>query len=407
MSQAMQPVGSTCTTVEENKQYAPLPPNTKGYLVEKVEAGLKAPRFITVRKQDGSTTISTLKQVVMSTAIRVDEYIADFYWQYKAEVTFDMFASIQSRGTIPPTPFLSSDLSAGPGRRHSLNPFPKGMVPGSTRRPDVIIVKNPSDRWPGRGTVDRENAAHVDNLMRVVEVKYPGDTWGQNQANDYRKISGGKERFSVLDVRDCNGDLEKALAREKAKAKAPANESAQERLRVPIRTVEPIPKPAWYEDWLYQLSSEIAAVWDSANQGAQHLSEETQAWLCTNAPWMFTTGRWVADAAGSAWQYVDGNSKTIFSYSAAQLKAAWQEIKKQCDLTWKQLQQIDWGHVAITALKGLAIMVLVIAGVCVVVVLAEPIAAIAAALIAIVELGGTALALIAAALGITGVAAAA
>lgn len=291
----LKPVAETCTTVEENKQYAPLPPLSKGYLTEKVEAGLKAPRFVNVRLPDGSTTISTLKQIVMSSAIRLDEYIADFYWQYKAEVTFDMSPYYQSRGKNAPVPFLSAAVADGPGRRHSLNPFPKGMVPGFTRRPDVVIVKNPADRWPGRGIQDQEGASHVDNLLRLVEVKYPGDTWGQGQASDYDRIAGGKERFSALDVTDCNRELEKAVARARAEARTPADKKKEERLRAPIRTVEPIPQPAWYEDWISDLSIEdVAAVWDSARRGVTRLSQQTQAWLRAHASWMFTAGRWVS-----------------------------------------------------------------------------------------------------------------
>jgi hypothetical protein len=34
------------------------------------------------------------------------------------------------------------------------------------------------DRWPGRGVIDREGGPHVDNLLRLVEIKFPGDDWG-------------------------------------------------------------------------------------------------------------------------------------------------------------------------------------------------------------------------------------
>lgn len=282
------------------------------------------------------------------------------------------------------------------------------MVAGFTRRPDVVIVKNPFDRWPGRGIQDQQGAAHVDNLLRLVEVKYPGDSWGQNQARDYLDIAGGVDRLSALDVSDCNGDLERAVARARAAAPAPADDKEKERLRAPIRTVESIPQPAWYENWISNTSMEIAAMWDSARHGASRLSEQTQAWLRAHASWMFATGRWVADAAGSTWHYVDENGTTAFLYSAAELKSAWQALQDQSDLTWEQLKQIDWGHVAITALKGLATIVIVIAGVTLIVALAEAIATVVAALIAIViaavEAGAAVLAVVAAALGVTALA---
>lgn len=151
---------ATCTTVnEDRKTYAELPPGTKGYLQEKIEHSLKAPDIVNLRLPDGSNTISMLKQIVMSEAIRIDEALADFRWQYKAEVSFDMYPEFIWKGARAPIPFLSAGIEDGPGRRHSQNPCPKGLVPGYLRRPDVIIVKRAADRWPGRSP--KIGRAHV------------------------------------------------------------------------------------------------------------------------------------------------------------------------------------------------------------------------------------------------------
>lgn len=178
MAGTMEPV-ATCTTVNEDRvTYAELPPDTKGYLQERIEYALLAPDFVNIKLSDGTNTISALKQVVMTAAIRVDEDIADFRWQYKAEVTFDMWPDRISGGLAAPIPFLRSDATEGPGRRNTLNPFPPGRkkLDGEEkeqkivlmRSPDVIIVKNSADRWPGRRTVDHEGNPTVHRQTRAV-----------------------------------------------------------------------------------------------------------------------------------------------------------------------------------------------------------------------------------------------
>lgn len=393
MGATLEPAGSTCTILEERPEYARLPPNSEGYLAEKVRYALKAPRIVTIRLPDGSTTTNLLKQVVVSMVIRRDEYAADFFWMYKAEVSFDMTPSIATRGLDAPIPILASDKSQGPGRRHSLNPFPRGVKAGFLRRPDVIIAKNPGDRWPGRGPVDLDGASHTDNLLRLVEIKFPGDSWGMGQENAYQQIAGSRQRMSVLDVSDCDGDLEKA--RQRALASSPAPQPAQsasaQRLRAPVRTQQPIPQAAWYEDWIpgastvREMESAVAAMWDSARQGASALCEETKAWLHKEAPWMFTAGRWIADQAGAVWTWVDEQGNAIARYTAEQLKAGWQELVRRTDMTWEMLRQIDWGQVGITLAKGVAVVVVIVAAVAIAFVLAEALVAILAALVAIVS----------------------
>lgn len=395
MASTMVQVATTCTTVNEQKTYAELPPGTKGYLQEKIEYALKAPDIVNIRLPDGSNTIVLLKQLVMTEAIRVDETLAEFRWQYKAEVSFDMWPDVISRGEKAPIPFLSGKIEDGPGRRHSLNPFPPGMRVGYLRRPDVIIVKNPADRWPGRSLVDHQGSPHVDNSLRLVEVKFPGDKWGEDQEEAYRKIAGNPgeymRRMTVIDVSDCNGELEKV--RERVLAMSPeerANERKQ-RLRAPIRSVEPIPEPAWYEAWVshaQQLEQDaegaVASAWDMLNDGISHVSAETHAWLQQHAPWVMTTGKWVTDTASATWMWVDEKGHEIYRYTAAQLKSGWDAIVRETDLTWDALKQVDWTQVGTSIIKGLVVVVVTIAGVVVAFVLAEALVAILLALAAMI-----------------------
>jgi hypothetical protein len=116
----------------------------------------------------------------------------------KPEVSFNMRA-------IPPEPMMERGLFGGltttpipwdrGGIAHMRNrierDFP-GVPPYrglDTRRPDVVIVNDPS-RPPTR-----------DNITNVVEMKFPGDALRREQRASYDHISGRPAR--VLDVQQC------------------------------------------------------------------------------------------------------------------------------------------------------------------------------------------------------------
>lgn len=415
MRASLKDTGSTCTTINEKPEYALIPPGNKGYLQEKVEHALRMPKIVYIRLPDGTTTVNLLKQVAMTLAIRFDETKALFYWQYKAEVSFDMSPYFSSNKSVAPIPFLSGDKKEGPGRRHSLNPFPPGMKPGYLRRPDVTIVKNPADRWPGRGDVDQDSKPHVDNMLRLVEVKFPGDRWNEGQEAAYQIIAGDfKNRMTVIDVSDCNGELEKVRQRALADVPAPKSAKGRQRRRVPIRTIAPVTEPVWYEDWwssaerhAEDVADAVAPVWDAVHRGYTYLSEETRAFLHEQAPWIFTAGQWVADKASDAWIWVDEKGQKTYRYTMEQLRAGWNEIVRTTDMTWEFLKQIDWAQVAITTLEVLAAIVVVVAAVAVVVLVAPMLVAIFTALATIVSAASVeALAALALALGVTVVASA-
>ena len=212
-----------CTTLEERPEYAPLPsPNNRYYLAEKAKFALKWPKPA-VRLVRGVLSNVSLYQVTMTAEIRLDEWLHDFRWFYKAEVSFDMTKN-------PPMPFLSTtqgtfknnpSIPPDPRRRHTTNPFPPGSTPGLLRRPDVIIVTNMFDRWPGRAGTDQDGAMHGDNLQRVVEVKFPDDELSEGQRDAYEQIAGGINRFSVCDINDCDGEREKRTSGNESKAPNP------------------------------------------------------------------------------------------------------------------------------------------------------------------------------------------
>jgi hypothetical protein len=388
MGGSLQPAGS-CETIQERvPEYAALPPGTKGYLKEKIEFALKTPKVIPVRLRDGSIIYRMMLQAAMSAPMIAQEVAAGWLFEYKAEVSFDMSPFVSTGGLAAPIPFLSDSKPHGTERRRSLNPFPPGGLPGLLRRPDVIIAKSEAILWPGRGTVDREGGTHVDNMLRLVEVKFPGDNWGAGQEEAYRAIAGDyKNRMTVIDVSDCNGDLQKVPI--PAPIPAPNTEDEKKRVQAPVRTVPVIPEPVWYEDWWQTASSAVASVWDAAGRGYAYVSAETSAFLHEHAPWMFTAGHWIADKASATWRYVSEEGKVIYEYTAAQLKAAWQEIVQLTDLTWHVLKQIDWTQVGLTVLKGIGkavlfVVTLVVAAVVIIVLLPEELLAALAALVAMI-----------------------
>ncbi|MWL87314.1 MULTISPECIES: VRR-NUC domain-containing protein [unclassified Cupriavidus] len=379
-------VGTACTTLEERKEYGRILPADKGYLTEKAEYALRFPRIRTVRKKDGTTTQALLQQLVVSAAIRADEFLADFYWHYKAEVCFDM-------SYIPPKPFLSKgNVAEGPSRRHSLNPFPPGYIAGFLRRPDIIIVESSNVRWPGLPTSDHEGSVHPGNLRRVVEMKFPGDLLPEEQRDAYLQIAGDDaRRLVIVDVNDCYGDLKRVRQELQQSSSVPLPFPNDDRTRAPVRSRSPIAEPAFYEQWLNQIhddveniSRDVKSLIDEARRGIRDLSVETQAWLRRQAAWLFEAGKWIRDAATGTWIWINESGQAVVRWTQEILIAAWREVQRQTDLAWEQIKEIDWGQIVITVAATVAVVALALAGAIVVVAISE---ALLAALLALLAIG--------------------
>lgn len=113
-------------------------------------------------------------------------YKADGYNKFKGyfkpEVSYRDGAPIMSGGTRPwyPTP-----------------KFPK--YPTGSRRPDVVVVKNP-DLPPS-----------LDNIQKVYEMKFPGDRYsnvegpdGKTQWQAYQDLFGNEIDKEAMDAKSCN-----------------------------------------------------------------------------------------------------------------------------------------------------------------------------------------------------------
>ena len=372
------PQGCTTTSVEGTVQEAPLPnPTNKPYLMDKASYAVRFPRVSVKQMRSGQGGDMELKQVVMSGLIRADEYLRDFRWDYKAEVSFDMTR-------LPPMPFLStSDTRNGakpdPGRRHTLNPFPPGLTKGLLRRPDVIIVKDRNLRWPGQAGADHQGVMHPDNLERVVEVKFPGDSLEEAQRQAYLRIAGGLTRFSVLEIRDCRDEGERERDRQHNERQQPtgssnpilwpplpgADDASAPRpapVPVPVYGPRPIPRPARVESWTQQVREAIDGLLDDS--GIRQLSAEVQRQLEEAATWLSEKGQWVRNKTGDAWEWISETGVKVLRWTDEQLRAIWREVQRYTDLTLEMLRDIDWVQVLIDVglVVGTVVVAFVIAG---------------------------------------------
>ncbi|MCY1293249.1 hypothetical protein D9M70_425030 [compost metagenome] len=367
--------GCTTTSIEGTVQEAPLPnPTNKPYLMEKASYAVRFPRISAKQLRGGQASGMELKQVVMSGLIRADEYLREFRWDYKAEVSFDMTH-------LPPIPFLSTSgthrgTPPDPNRRHTLNPFPPGLSKGLLRRPDVIIVKDRNLRWPGQASADHQGVMHPGNLERVVEVKFPGDQLGDRQRQAYLLIAGNDDRFSVLEVHDCRDEGERERDRQHNERQQPTGNSNpllwpplpwpgpgnNENPRpapvpVPIYGPRPIPRPARVESWTQQVREAIDGLLDES--GIRQLSAEVQQHLEEVATWLSEKGQWVRNKAGDAWEWVNETGTKVLRWTDEQLRAIWRDVQHYTDLTLEMLRDIDWVQVLIDI--GLVVGTVVVA----------------------------------------------
>jgi hypothetical protein len=120
--------------------------------------------------------------------------------RFKPEVSYNMRANpplplmergLLGLGGLSTTPIPPTREGFGHMNNRIERDFP-GQTPfggSNTRRPDVTIV-NDASRPPTQ-----------DNIFRLVEMKFPGDTLGASQSDAYDRIGG--RATTVLDVQSC------------------------------------------------------------------------------------------------------------------------------------------------------------------------------------------------------------
>lgn len=360
-----QPWDCTTTGVEMVEKQSRLPTTeNRQYLHIKVEYAMRFPQLSAQIRRKGKTYQMSLKQTIMSGLIRVDEIARNYRWYYKAEVAFDM-------RTTPPRPFLSSTLleKDGAGRRHTTNPFP---VPGRGiyRRPDVIIVKNKEDRWPGLAGPDTEGNMHSDNLARLVEVKFPGDVLSREQYNEYMQIVGrNRTRMTILEIHDCRPEEHQWVDQVvNVTMKAWQTSGAK---YWPLALYPPVfmPRPpstpvaARIEPWTYA-GKAVSDLSEGAVRGVAEgwnaLSKETQLVLNSAASWLNDSGEWVYRQGSEVWVWASQTGKSVKSWTNTQIKAAWTEIQHATDMTLDMLKQVDWVQVLTNVAKTVGVILVAV-----------------------------------------------
>lgn len=138
----------------------------------------------------------SLKQVCVSAQLRALDASLQHRSPYKPEINYDMTKN-------PPEPIMDSTIETKghdwlPGWLRKWwpedpehPPFEPGR--GMVKRPDVIIVKDPT------------KPPTQDNIKKVVEIKFPPDKVSEEQKDAYEVIAGDAEVVTMTpDKCDCD-----------------------------------------------------------------------------------------------------------------------------------------------------------------------------------------------------------
>jgi len=141
----------------------------------------------------------SLKQSYVSNRLGELDKLLQHRSPFKPEVNYDMTKE-------PPAPIMGSGIATKahdwlPGfikkwwdtpdaDGNQRPPFKAGM--GMIRRPDVVIVKDPSQ------------PPSQDNIKQVVEIKFPPDAMSREQRDDYVQIAGGESKLVEMGPDDCD-----------------------------------------------------------------------------------------------------------------------------------------------------------------------------------------------------------
>lgn len=137
----------------------------------------------------------SLKQNCVSQRLGELNQVLQGHSPYRPEVSYDMTKN-------PPQPILDSQTGTGshawiPGwiskyweQDPEHPPFKPGK--GMIRRPDVVIVTDPS------------KPPTQDNIKQVVEMKFPPDPPNQGQADAYAVIAGNKKKVVQMSSTECD-----------------------------------------------------------------------------------------------------------------------------------------------------------------------------------------------------------
>lgn len=138
----------------------------------------------------------SLRQECVASRLKSLDYTLQHRSPYKSEFTYDMTKR-------PPEPFIDAKVptkgrNLWPGWTQTLwpkdptRPAPYKPGRGYTRRPDIVIVKDPA------------KPPTQDNIKQVVEMKFPGDAYRPRQREDYVIIAGDETKMVPLKLEECD-----------------------------------------------------------------------------------------------------------------------------------------------------------------------------------------------------------
>ncbi len=135
----------------------------------------------------GGDENTNLKQGCVSAILQAADQALGHKSRYKAEISYNMDLET-------PGPFMHRDQSGQDTlqkserwqtrARQEILGYKKGD--GKVRRPDVIIVNDPSE------------PPYQKNIDRVVEMKFKGDRLNPEQRDAYVEISGGRNKLKIM-----------------------------------------------------------------------------------------------------------------------------------------------------------------------------------------------------------------
>lgn len=151
----------------------------------------------------GSEAGTNQRQGCVSATLQTADEVLHHQSRYKPEISYNM-------DTHPPSPFMHRDEMGQDTTQKSdrWQTRARQEIPGykankgRVRRPDIIIVKDPS------------KPPYQDNIDRIVEMKFKGDRWGRGQKKAYQTIAGHKDKLEPMEegkhctCSDDNGERE-------------------------------------------------------------------------------------------------------------------------------------------------------------------------------------------------------
>lgn len=329
------------TRVEVDKKYQDVAKPDLGYIWVKSNFVLKFMKGKNVIIPLDEKKIKSY-QYAFYQLVNIDEKINKYLWWYKPEVTFSMPSVADRARRVPAVPHLISkyvkvadrsdnNFDYGINRRHS--PSWRSRIMSNSqgayrRRPDLIIVKDPEQRWPGTD-IDVEdstyNHEYDDNIKRLVEMKFPGDKFHRGQEDDYKYISG-INRFSALWITEDNDK------------KNTQNTFEFSPDLVPIFAKKNLPDPYKLETWVKNSYQPINLL------SEEHIPEdlsgyfrpETLKQLEQDAPWLFKTGEFTIQENGN-YAFIPEDGSEALSYTQNELEQSWEEIQREVDIDEIQL----------------------------------------------------------------------